>query len=66
MSEMTFNTSLVNLLSQYGIPVHFFNYYSFYTEAFIRENIWSLEIFWLVRLSTIRIMRSEWNWPKHL
>ena len=23
MSEMTFNTSLVNILSQYGIPVHF-------------------------------------------
>ena len=31
MSEMTFNTSLINILSQYGVPVHFFNYYSFYT-----------------------------------
>ena len=34
MSEMTFNTSLINILSQYGVPVHFFNYYSFYTGIF--------------------------------
>lgn len=39
MSEMTFNTSLVNLLSQYGIPVHFLTITVFIPEAFIRENI---------------------------
>lgn len=40
MSEMAFNTSLINILSQYGISVHFFNYYSFYTGTFYpRERL---------------------------
>ena len=34
MSEMSFNTKLLNYLSQYGIIMHFFNYYSFYTGSF--------------------------------
>lgn len=34
MSEMSLNTSLLNILSQYGIIMHFFNYYSFYTGSF--------------------------------
>lgn len=34
MSESSLNTSLLNLLSQYGIIIHFFNYYSFYTGSF--------------------------------
>lgn len=34
MAEMTFNTSFLSYLSQYGIPIHFFNYYtgSFYPK----------------------------------
>ena len=34
MSEMSFNTKFLNYVAQYGIPVHFFNYYSFYTGSF--------------------------------
>ena len=34
MTEMTFNTSLINLLSQYGIIIHFFNYYNFYNGSY--------------------------------
>ena len=34
MSEMTFNTAFLNYISQYGIPLHFFNYYNFYTGSF--------------------------------
>ena len=34
MTEMTFNTTLISYISQYGIPIHFFNYYNFYTGSF--------------------------------
>lgn len=34
MSEMTFNTAFMNYISQYGIAMHFFNYYNFYTGSF--------------------------------
>ncbi|MEG2869292.1 MAG: type I-B CRISPR-associated endonuclease Cas1b [Terrisporobacter sp.] len=34
MSEMELNTNLINYLSQYGVTLHFFNYYSFYTGSF--------------------------------
>lgn len=40
MSEMSFNTSLINLAAQYGVNMHFFNYYSFYTGSFYpRESL---------------------------
>lgn len=34
MSEMDFNTNLINFLCQHEVIVHFFNYYSFYTGTF--------------------------------
>ena len=34
MTEFDFNTSLMNFLSKYGINVHFFNYYGFYTGSY--------------------------------
>ena len=34
MTEFDFNTTLLNFLSQYGIRVHYFNYYGFYTGTY--------------------------------
>ena len=34
MTEFDFNTNLLNFLAQYGISVHFFNYYGFYTGTY--------------------------------
>lgn len=34
MTEMSFNTKVINLLAKYGITVHFFNYYNYYTGSF--------------------------------
>ena len=34
MSEMSFNTPFINYISKYGISMHFFNYYNFYTGSF--------------------------------
>lgn len=34
MSEMSFNTTFLSYISQYGIPIHFFNYYNFCTGSF--------------------------------
>lgn len=34
MSEFNFNTNLLNFLGKYGIAVHFFNYYGFYTGTY--------------------------------
>ncbi len=40
MSEMSFNTVFLNYIAQFGIPVHFFNYYNFYTGSFYpRESL---------------------------
>ena len=42
MSEMTFNTSLINILAGKGVTVHFFNYYDFYNGSFYpRESLLS-------------------------
>ena len=34
MPEMSFNTAFIHYISQYGIPLHFFNYYNFYTGSY--------------------------------
>ena len=45
MSNMTLNTTMLNLISQYGLILHFFNYYHFYTGSFYpKENLVSGEL----------------------
>ena len=34
MTEMTVNTALLNLVSKYGIALHFFNYYDHYIGSY--------------------------------
>lgn len=44
-SDMTLTTSFLNYMAQYGIPVHFFNYYDYYTGTFYpRETMLSGEL----------------------
>lgn len=38
MSEMSFNTAFLNYIAQYQIPIHFFNYYNFYTGSFYPKD----------------------------
>ena len=38
MSEMSFNTTFLNYISQYGIPIHFFNYYNYYSGSFYPKD----------------------------
>lgn len=40
MTEFDFNTSFFNFISRYGILIHFFNYYGFYTGSYYpKENL---------------------------
>ncbi len=41
MSEMSFNTAFINYISQYGIPMHFFNYYKLYMSFSLSFHIFS-------------------------
>lgn len=38
MTELDFNTKLLNFLSSYGINIHFFNYYGFYTGTYYPKD----------------------------
>lgn len=38
MSEMSFNTAFLNYISKYGISIHFFNYYNYYTGSYYPKD----------------------------
>ena len=38
MTEFELNTNLLNFLAQYGVSVHFFNYYGFYTGTYYSKE----------------------------
>ena len=38
MTELDFNTNLLNFISQFGVSVHFFNYYGFYTGTYYSKE----------------------------
>lgn len=40
MTEFGFNTNLLNFLSKFGISVHYFNYYGFYTGTYYPKEQW--------------------------
>lgn len=45
MSELTFNTKMINYISQYGITIHFYNYYSYYSGSYYpKEKLVSGEL----------------------
>lgn len=45
LSEMSFNTAFINYISQYGIPLHFFNYYNFYTGSYYpKESLLAVQL----------------------
>lgn len=54
MSEMTFNTSLINILANQGTTIHFFNYYNFYNGSFYpREELLSGNLIAYINLNII-------------
>ena len=66
MSEMSFNTAFINYISQYGIPMHFFNYYNFYTGSYYpRETLLAGRLL-VDRLNITRIMRKGLCWRGNL
>ena len=38
MSEMSFNTAFLNYISKYGISIHFFTYYNYYTGSYYPKD----------------------------
>ena len=63
MSEMSFNTTFLNYISQYGIPIHFFNYYNYYSGSFYPKDGNPAVSCWLSRLNIMWIMIRDWILP---
>lgn len=59
MSEMDFNTNLINYLSQYGVVIHFLIIIAFTQEHFNREKSQYQEIYQLTKLIIILTMKKR-------
>ena len=65
MTEFDFNTSLLNFISQFGISIHFFNYYGFYTGTYYpKEQLVSGKLlikqveFYMDKVKRLKIARA--------
>lgn len=56
MSEMSFNTTFLNYISKYGIPIHFSTIIIFIQGVFILRRVILRGNYWLVKYSIIQNM----------
>ena len=64
MSEMSFNTAFLNYISKYGISIHFFNYYNYYTGSYYPKDALLAGGLLVKQAEYYSIMKSVFSWLK--